>query len=76
LKFNSPHSSVDLLSKEREMARLQKEIQRQVEEKMSKQQREYLLKEQLKNIKQVSSVWNRWLRADKPNLVIAAQLEK
>eukprot|EP01035_Chromulina_nebulosa_P020169 gene20169-26184_t len=41
----------ELLVKEKELAKLQREISKQVEEKMSKQQREYLLKEQLKSIK-------------------------
>lgn len=40
-----------LISKEREMSRLQQEIQQRVEEKISKQQREYFLNEQLKSIK-------------------------
>jgi Lon-like ATP-dependent protease len=42
---------LELLAKERELSKLQKEINRQVEEKVSKQQREYLLREQLKSIK-------------------------
>lgn len=45
--------ALELLSKEREVAKLQKEISKQVEDKMSKQQREYFLREQLKSIKQV-----------------------
>ena len=43
--------TLELLSKEREIAKLQREITKQVEEKMNKQQREYLLREQLKSIK-------------------------
>ena len=46
--------ALELLMKEKEVAKLQREIARQVDEKMSKQQREYLLKEQLKSIKQVN----------------------
>lgn len=42
---------LELLVKDRELAKLQKEINQQVEEKMSKQQREYFLREQLKSIK-------------------------
>lgn len=45
--------TLDLLAKERELAKLQREISRQVEEKVSKQQKEYFLREQLKSIKQV-----------------------
>ncbi len=44
---------LELLAKEKELAKLQKEISRQVEEKVSKQQREYFLREQLKSIKKV-----------------------
>lgn len=44
--------ALDLLSKEKELAKLQKEIQQQVESKMTKQQREYFLHQQLKSIKQ------------------------
>jgi len=40
-----------LISKEREMSRIQQEIQQNVEEKISKQQREYFLNEQLRSIK-------------------------
>ena len=40
-----------LISKEREMSRIQREIQQNVEEKISKQQREYFLNEQLRSIK-------------------------
>jgi Lon-like ATP-dependent protease len=40
-----------ILVKDKEVAKLQKEINKQVEEKMSKQQREYWLREQLKSIK-------------------------
>lgn len=43
--------ALELLVKEREMAKIQKQINQQVEEKISKQQREYFLKEQLKSIK-------------------------
>lgn len=42
---------LELLAKERELSKIQKEINRQVEEKVSKQQREYFLREQLKSIK-------------------------
>ena len=41
---------MELLNKEKEIAKMQKEISQQVEKKMSKQQREYLLREQLKTI--------------------------
>lgn len=41
-----------LLKKELEVAKLQTEIREQVEEKMSRQQREFFLKEQLKTIQQ------------------------
>lgn len=44
--------ALDLLSKEKELAKLQRDISKQVEEKMSKSQREYFLREQLKSIKQ------------------------
>ena len=40
-----------LVTKEKEVAKLQKDINRQVEEKMAKSQREYFLREQLKSIK-------------------------
>ena len=40
-----------LLKKEREFAKVQREISQQVEEKMSKNQRNYFLQEQLKSIK-------------------------
>eukprot|EP00596_Hydrurales_sp_CCMP1899_P000283 CAMPEP_0119035724 /NCGR_PEP_ID=MMETSP1177-20130426/2932_1 /TAXON_ID=2985 /ORGANISM="Ochromonas sp, Strain CCMP1899" /LENGTH=950 /DNA_ID=CAMNT_0006994419 /DNA_START=142 /DNA_END=2994 /DNA_ORIENTATION=- len=42
---------LELLSKEKEVAKLQRDIQRQVEEKMAKSQRDYFLREQLKSIK-------------------------
>ncbi|KAJ1443506.1 putative lon protease [Ochromonadaceae sp. CCMP2298] len=42
---------LDLLAKEKELVKLQREISKQVEEKVSKQQRDYFLREQLKNIK-------------------------
>jgi len=45
------HKALVLLTKEREVARLQKEISAKVEEKMSEQQRRYFLTEQLKSIK-------------------------
>lgn len=48
--------SLELLAKDREMARVQLEISKQVEEKVSKQQREYFLREQLKNIKRVLTI--------------------
>lgn len=44
--------SLSLIRKEIEVYKIQKDIMTQVETKMSKQQREYLLKEQLKSIKQ------------------------
>ena len=43
--------ALELLTKEKELAKLQRDISKQVEEKMSKQQREYFLREQLKSIK-------------------------
>ncbi|KAG5178612.1 putative lon protease [Tribonema minus] len=43
--------ALELISKERELSRLQKEIQKQVEEKMTLQQRNYFLMEQMKSIK-------------------------
>jgi len=45
------HKALVLLSKEREVSRLQKEISAKVEEKMSEAQRKYFLTEQLKSIK-------------------------
>jgi len=45
------HKALLLLSKEREVSKLQQEISRKVEEKMTDQQRRYLLMEQLKSIK-------------------------
>jgi len=42
--------TLELLNKEKEVARVQKEISEQVEKKVSKQQREYMLREQLKTI--------------------------
>lgn len=42
---------LELLAKEKELAKIQKEITKQVEDKLNKQQREYFLKEQLKSIK-------------------------
>jgi len=45
------HKAFVLLSKEREVSKLQQEISRKVEEKMSEQQRKYMLTEQLKSIK-------------------------
>ena len=44
--------ALELINKEKEITKLQKEINKQVEDKMSKQQREFLLREQLKSIKQ------------------------
>ena len=43
--------ALELVTKEKEVAKLQKDINRQVEEKMAKSQREYFLREQLKSIK-------------------------
>ncbi len=43
--------ALELLSKERELAKLQESISKQVEAKMSDQQRKYFLHEQLKQIK-------------------------
>jgi len=45
------HKALVLLNKEREVSKLQKEIQSQVESKMSEAQRKYFLREQLKSIK-------------------------
>eukprot|EP00546_Thalassionema_frauenfeldii_P007045 CAMPEP_0178924246 /NCGR_PEP_ID=MMETSP0786-20121207/17215_1 /TAXON_ID=186022 /ORGANISM="Thalassionema frauenfeldii, Strain CCMP 1798" /LENGTH=992 /DNA_ID=CAMNT_0020598925 /DNA_START=132 /DNA_END=3110 /DNA_ORIENTATION=- len=46
------HLSLVLLSKEREVAKLQLEISQKVEETMTEQQRKYMLQQQLKSIKQ------------------------
>ena len=43
--------SLELLKKELELAKLQQKISNQIEEKMSKNQREFMLREQLKSIK-------------------------
>jgi Lon-like ATP-dependent protease len=43
--------ALELVANEKEIAKLQQEINRQVEEKMTKSQREYFLREQLKSIK-------------------------
>eukprot|EP00639_Heterosigma_akashiwo_P014903 CAMPEP_0206365046 /NCGR_PEP_ID=MMETSP0294-20121207/2598_1 /ASSEMBLY_ACC=CAM_ASM_000327 /TAXON_ID=39354 /ORGANISM="Heterosigma akashiwo, Strain CCMP2393" /LENGTH=535 /DNA_ID=CAMNT_0053810795 /DNA_START=412 /DNA_END=2015 /DNA_ORIENTATION=+ len=43
--------ALELITREREVARLQEKITKQVEEKMSEQQRRYMLTEQLKTIK-------------------------
>lgn len=43
--------ALELLSKERELSKLQQEISRKVEEKMTETQRRYMLTEQLKSIK-------------------------
>lgn len=48
--------ALELLSKEKETAKLQNFIKQQVEEKVNKQQRDYLLREQLKSIKNVSFI--------------------
>lgn len=45
------HLALTLLSKEREVSKLQQEISAKVEEKMTEQQRKYFLTEQLKSIK-------------------------
>ena len=45
------HKALVLLSKEREVSKLQQEIQSKVEEKMTEAQRRYFLMEQLKSIK-------------------------
>jgi len=45
------HKSLVLLSKEKEVSKLQREISAKVEEKMSEAQRKYFLTEQLKSIK-------------------------
>ena len=45
------HKALVLLNKEREVSKLQQEIQSQVESKMSEAQRKYFLREQLKSIK-------------------------
>ena len=43
--------ALELLSKERELSKIQQEISKKVEEKMSETQRKYMLTEQLKSIK-------------------------
>eukprot|EP00913_Durusdinium_trenchii_P014608 g13707.t1 len=43
--------ALELLKKELEVAKLQQKISNQIEEKMSKNQREFMLREQLKSIK-------------------------
>lgn len=43
--------ALELLSKERELSKLQQEIKQKVEEKMTESQRRYMLTEQLKSIK-------------------------
>jgi Lon-like ATP-dependent protease len=43
--------ALELVTKEKELAKLQRDINKQVEEKMAKSQREYFLREQLKSIK-------------------------
>ena len=43
--------ALELVTKEKEVAKLQKDINRQVEEKMANSQREYFLREQLNSIK-------------------------
>lgn len=43
--------ALELLTKEKEISKIRKEINKQVEDKMSKSQREYFLREQLKSIK-------------------------
>jgi Lon-like ATP-dependent protease len=43
--------ALELISKERELSKVQQEIQKQVEEKVSKTQRTFLLQEQLKSIR-------------------------
>jgi ATP-dependent Lon protease len=45
--------ALSLLTNEKNIALLQKEINKQVDAKLSKQQREYFLREQMKSIKQV-----------------------
>ena len=45
------HKALVLLNREREVSKLQKEINQKVEEKMSETQRKYFLNEQLKSIK-------------------------
>merc|ERR1719329_1047152 len=45
------HQALVLLTKEREVSKLQQEISQKVEEKMSETQRKYFLNEQLKSIK-------------------------
>ena len=45
------HKALILLNKEREVSKLQQEIQSQVESKMNEAQRKYFLREQLKSIK-------------------------
>lgn len=45
------HLALELLTEERELAKLQRDISKSVEDRMNKQQREYFLREQLKSIK-------------------------
>lgn len=45
------HKALLLLNRERQVSKLQQEISRKVEEKMTEQQRKYFLNEQLKSIK-------------------------
>lgn len=45
------HKALVLLNREREVSKLQQEISKKVEEKMTEQQRKYFLNEQLKSIK-------------------------
>jgi len=44
--------SLVIVKQEREMAKLQQKISSEVEEKITKQQREYMLKEQMRKIKE------------------------
>ncbi len=63
--------ALELLSKERELAKLQESISKQVEAKMSDQQRKYFLHEQLKQIKKELG-----LETDDKEALIAGYIER
>jgi ATP-dependent Lon protease len=56
--------TLELLTKEKKIAEFQKEISKQVEDKMNKQQREFMLRQQLKTI-------NKELGIDKDDKTVA-----